>query len=170
MRDVMNHSIGVTLKFAGFAAGGGDHPHAPAGNLVGRDHIQALRSAADAAQSAWASADMTRQCRLPFGTFPASLAAGINLFDVLAHTWDIATATGVTLRCPDDLWSAGLQAARAVVSPDRDPHHYAAEIPVDAAASPRERFLAYVGRSEPGSGGSSRVRRSRWPSAPAWLW
>ena len=76
---------------------------------------------------------MTRQCHLPFGTFPASLAAGNNLFDVLAHTWDIAAAAGVTPRCPDDLWSAGLQAARAVVGPDRDPHHYAAEIPVDAA-------------------------------------
>ena len=147
----MNHSIGVTLKFAGFAAGGSDHPRAPAGDLVGRDHVLALRSAADAAQAAWASADMTRQCHLPFGTFPASLAAGINLFDVLAHTWDIATATGVTLACGDGLWSAGLQAAQAVVGPGRDLRHYAAEIQVDAAASPRQRFLAYVGRPEPGS-------------------
>jgi hypothetical protein len=31
---------------------------------------------------------MARPCHLPFGTFPASVAAGINLFDVLAHTCD----------------------------------------------------------------------------------
>ncbi|HMH35693.1 MAG TPA: maleylpyruvate isomerase family mycothiol-dependent enzyme, partial [Streptosporangiaceae bacterium] len=115
VRDVMNHSIGVTLKFADFAAGGSDHPRTPPGDLVGRDHRLALRLAAAAAQAAWASADMARPCHLPFGTFPASLAAGINLFDVLAHTWDIAAVTGVALECADDLWQAGLEAARAVI-------------------------------------------------------
>ena len=126
----MNHSIGVTLKFADFAAGGNDHPRTPPGDLVGRDHRLALRSAAAAARAAWASADMARPCHLPFGTFPASLAAGINLFDVLAHTWDIAAATGVALECADDLWQAGLEAARAVIGPGRDPRQYAPEIPV----------------------------------------
>jgi uncharacterized protein (TIGR03086 family) len=148
---VVNHSVGVTLKFADFAAGGSDHPRTPPGDLVGRDHRLALRSAAGAARSAWASADMERPCHLPFGTFPAGLAAGINLFDVLAHTWDIAAATGVTLECPDELWQAGLEAARAVIGPGRDPRQYAPEIPVAAAASPRQRFLAFTGRAEPGT-------------------
>ena len=31
VREVINHSIGVTLKFASFAAGHTDHPRAPAG-------------------------------------------------------------------------------------------------------------------------------------------
>ena len=149
VRDVMNHSIGVTLKFADFAAGGNDHPRTPPGDLVGRDHRLALRSAAAAARAAWASADMARPCHLRFGTFPASLAAGINLFDVLAHTWDIAAATGVALECADDLWQAGLEAARAVIGPGRDPRQYAPEIPLARVASPRQRFLAFTGRAEP---------------------
>jgi len=153
VREVMNHCIGVTLKFADFAAGRTDHPRAPAGDLVGPDHGLALRSAADQASAAWAAADMTRHCHLPFGTFPAGLAAGINLFDALAHTWDIATATGVTLRCDDDLWTAGLDAARLVIGPSRDARHYAAEIPVGAGASPRQRFLAFLGRQVPASQG-----------------
>jgi hypothetical protein len=82
VRDVLNHSIGVTIKFTGFAAGATDHPRPPAGDLVGSDHALALRSAAGSGRAAWASADMTRRCHLSFGTFPASLAAGINLFDV----------------------------------------------------------------------------------------
>jgi uncharacterized protein (TIGR03086 family) len=151
VRDVMNHSIGVTMKFADFAAGGSDHPRTPPGDLVGRDHRLALRSAAGAAQSAWASADMERPCHLPFGAFPASLAAGINLFDVLAHTWDIAAPTGIALECTDDLWQAALEAAQAVIGPGRDPRQYAPEIPVAAAASPRQRFLAFTGRAEPGT-------------------
>jgi uncharacterized protein (TIGR03086 family) len=149
VREVMNHSIGVTLKFVSFAVGDTDHPRSPAGDLIGRDHGLALQTAAEAARSAWAAADMARNCHLPFGTFPADLAAGINLFDVLAHTWDIATATGVPLRSGDDLWTAGLHAARTVIGPSRDLRHYAAEIPVSAAASPQQRFLAYLGRPEP---------------------
>jgi uncharacterized protein (TIGR03086 family) len=149
VREVVNHSIGVTLKFAGFAAGDTDHPRSPVGDLVGPNHGLALRTAAEAARAAWASADMARDCHLPFGVFPADLAAGINLFDVLAHTWDIATATGVTWQCGDDLWSAGLRAARTVIGSSRDLRHYAAEIPVNAAASARQQFLAYLGRSEP---------------------
>ena len=94
-----------------------------------------------------ASADMERPCHLPFGTFPASLAAGINLFDVLAHTWDIAAATGVA-------WSARRSVAGGWKPPGGhrarpDPRQYAPEIPVAAAASPRQRFLAFTGRAEP---------------------
>jgi uncharacterized protein (TIGR03086 family) len=146
VRDVINHSLGVTLKFAEFAAGRTDHPRAPVGDL-GPDHGAALREAAEAARAAWASADMTRRCHLPFGTFPASLAAGINLFDVLAHTWDIAMATGVALRCPDDLWLEGLDAARTVIGVSRDSRHYAPEIPAAPGATPMRRFLAFLGRA-----------------------
>ena len=131
------------MKFADFAAGGSDHPRTPPGDLVGRDHRLALRSAAGAARSAWASADMARPCHLPFGTFPASLAAGINLFDVLAHTWDIAAATGVALECADDLWQAGLEAAQAVIGPGR------------IRASTRRRY-PWPRRPHPGS--------ASWPS------
>ena len=87
-----------------------------------------------------------RDCQLSFGTFSAELAAGINLFDVLAHTWDFATAAGVPLRCGDDLWRAGLRAARTVIGPSRDLRHYAAELPVSAAAPAQQQFLAYLGR------------------------
>jgi uncharacterized protein (TIGR03086 family) len=148
VRDVINHSLGVTLKFAGFAAGRTDHPRAPAGDLVGGDHALALAGAAGEARQAWASADLARRCHLPFGTFPAGLAAGINLFDVLAHTWDIAVATGADMSCDDDLWIAGLDAARAVIGPGRDARHYAAEIMVGPAASPRQQFLGFLGRAD----------------------
>ena len=62
----------------------------------------------------------------------------------------MATATGVTLQCGDDLWGAGLHAARTVIGPSRDLRHYAAEIEVRAAASPQQQFLAYLGRPATG--------------------
>jgi uncharacterized protein (TIGR03086 family) len=149
VRDVMGHSIGVTLTFTEFAAGTTDAPHAPTGDLVGRDHRQALRTAARAAQRAWTGADMGRTCRLSFGTFSADSVLAINLVDVLAHSWDIAVATGVSLDCDESLWTAGLDAADVVIGHDRDTRQYGPQIPVGASATARQRFLGFVGRLDP---------------------
>lgn len=146
VRAVMNHSIAVTRKFAEFASGATSRPVTPAGDHVGDDHREALRSCQTAAQTAWRSADMTRSCTLPFGVFPSDAAAGINLFDALAHSWDMATAVGVAFECSDALWSVGLDSARRVIDDRRDPGHYAPAAPVDPGAGPREQFLGFLGR------------------------
>jgi uncharacterized protein (TIGR03086 family) len=149
VREVLNHSIGVTLKFTEFAAGTTDAPHAPPGDLVGRDHRQALRVAARAAQKAWTGADMGRTCQLSFGTFSADAVLGINLVDVLAHTWDVAVAAGVDLVCEDSLWTTSLDAAQLLIGPYRDLRQYAPAIAVGASASVRQHFLGFVGRNDP---------------------
>ncbi len=101
---------------------------------------------AAAATEAWGTADLGRSCHLPFGTFGAADAAGINAFDVLGHTWDMAEATGQRVEGPDELWAAGLDAARLVIGPDRDHAHYAPEVPTKGDATPMAQFLAYLGR------------------------
>jgi uncharacterized protein (TIGR03086 family) len=146
VREVMAHSVGVTLKFADFAGGLTDRPHAPSGDLLGADHRVAVRRAAHWARLAWATADRSRVCHLGFGTFPADLAAGINLFDVLAHTWDVAVATGRRVDGADELWAAGLAAATAVIGPARDLAHYAPELRSGAHDPADLRFLRYLGR------------------------
>jgi len=152
VRDVMNHSLGVTLKFADFASGVTDHPHPRSGDLVGADHRAALRAAAEAAHAVWVTTNSARRCHLPFATFSADLAAGCNLVDVLAHTWDIASATGTDLECPGELWEIGLEAARAVIGADRDLRHYAPAFVVGCRATARSRFLGFVGRVDSTSG------------------
>lgn len=94
VRDVLNHSLGVTAKLTEFASGLTDVPHAPPGDLLGADPALAVRTAAQRGRRAWTHADMTRRCHLPFGTFSAEATIGLNLFDVLAHTWDVTTAAG----------------------------------------------------------------------------
>ena len=144
--EVLSHSIGVTLKFAEFARGDTDQPHAPQGDLLGSDHVASLRRAAEVARTAWASADMDRRCCLPFGCFSADEAAGINLFDVLAHTWDVTSVTGVPLECADELWEASLDAALAVIGPARDVAHYGAPLACSPTDGPEARFLSFLGR------------------------
>ena len=145
--DVLNHSIGVTLKFTEFASAVTDRPRAPDGDLIGSRPAQALRKSADAARTAWSGADLSRECLLPFGTFPAEVAAGINLVDVLAHGWDVGVLGEAVFHCPDDVWSTGLETARSFMGPVRDPRHYGTEVPVPDAAPPERRFLGFLGRA-----------------------
>jgi uncharacterized protein (TIGR03086 family) len=145
VRHVINHSIGVTQKFTRFAEGD-DRPSAPTGDLIGDDHVQAIECVVELAHSAWSSVDTTRHCELSFGSFSADLAAGINLFDVLAHGWDVATALGLDWDPAEDLWMCGLDAATAVIGEQRDSVHFANEMPIPLEASNRERLLAFLGR------------------------
>jgi uncharacterized protein (TIGR03086 family) len=150
--DVLSHSLGVTLKFVEFASGRTDRPRSPTGDLIGDSPERGLRTATDFARSAWSAADMSRACRLPFGTFPAGRAAGINLVDVLAHSWDVGTFGEAGFDCPGEVWSTGLESARNLLARDRDPHHYAGELSVSPSAPPERRFLAYLGRGGPSGG------------------
>ncbi len=145
--DVMNHSMGVTRKFAEFASGATDRPRAPTGDLIGDRLDLALRTTTDMARAAWSSTDRSRHCHLPFGTFSAGAAAGINLVDVLAHGWDVGCLGGSVFTCPDDVWSLGLGMAREYQGRERAGHHFDAEIDVAPDASPEWCFLAYVGRA-----------------------
>lgn len=143
---VLRHSLGVTEKLADFASGRSDSPRTPRGDLLVPDHRTSAERTIRTAQQAWSEVDLGRTCHLPFGDFGAAEAAGINLFDVLAHTWDMAEAVGVELWCPGVLWEAGRRAAVAVLGRSRDVRHYGGEILVPGEASPKDRFLAYLGR------------------------
>jgi uncharacterized protein (TIGR03086 family) len=145
--QVINHSIAVTCKFAAFASGTTDRPRTPVHDLIGTDHRVAFNNAADRALAAWHRADLRRNCHLPFGTFTAGLAAGINLFDLLAHGWDIHQATGATFTCPHTAWQAGLNVARRVIGEQRDPRHYAPQVPAPPDASAQIQLLRYLGRA-----------------------
>lgn len=146
IREVLNHSIAVTTKFTEFASGRTDAPRTPRADLLGDDHLAAVVLAARDSRSAWSSVDESRRCVLPFGSFSASAAAGINLVDVLAHTWDIAAAISVELDEHDAVWASGLTAAVALIGNQRDPAHYAPEVATAPTASPMVRFLGFLGR------------------------
>jgi uncharacterized protein (TIGR03086 family) len=147
IRDTLSHSIGVTLKFAAFAAGRTDHPHAPKTDLVGPDHVAALQSTTAEARRAWQDADLSRQCHLPFGTFTAIEAAAVNMFDVVAHTLDVSVPTGLDVGLSDEVVEAALATARALIGPSRDLDQYGPEL-CSADGDPLPvRFLHFLGRS-----------------------
>lgn len=137
--DVLAHSVGVTRKLAAFARGDTDQPHTP--NMTSAVDLDAVVAEA---RVAWREVDRRRVCRLPFGTYPAEVVAGLNLFDVLAHTWDV----GVTPDVPDTVWRCGLDAARIVIGTTRDLRHYAPAIDVAPDAALSAQLLAFLGRDQ----------------------
>jgi uncharacterized protein (TIGR03086 family) len=147
VRQVLDHTTATTSKFAAFAAGDTDAPRTPAGDLLGSDPARAFAATASTARRAWASVDRARRCHLPFGVFTAEQAAGINLFDLLAHYSDITDAVGTAITGTVRIWQTALEAARRVVGDeDRDLDHYAPAQPVAPDAPVSEQLRAYLGR------------------------
>ncbi|WAC57846.1 TIGR03086 family metal-binding protein [Gordonia sp. SL306] len=116
--DVADHVITVTEKFTRFAAGGTDTPRSAPVRIDPRDHRYAFDRAAQASLAAWTTCDPGRTCRLPFGTFSAGEAAGINMMDLLVHGWDVAVGIGLSYRMPEPLLPTAITTARRLVTPD----------------------------------------------------
>ncbi len=144
--DVLNHSIGVTMQFTEFASGVTDTPEHTDGDLIGANPRRAVENVSTASHKAWASVDPERTCVLSFGSFEALFAAGINLVEVLAHSWDMSPVAHHWFECDDEVWATGLDIAHDLIGSTRDPQRYGPQIDVAPSASIEEHFLGYLGR------------------------
>lgn len=134
---VFDHMIGAMQMFTG--AAGGD----PADERDGTP-LERFDRAAGRNVDAWRHQAEEAAVTLPFGTFPAAVARGINQMDSLVHGWDLAAALGVPIDLPDDLAEAALASAHVSVPASRG-HVFAAEVtpPTDGLA---DRLLCFTGR------------------------
>jgi uncharacterized protein (TIGR03086 family) len=84
---------------------------------------------------------------MPFGELPASHAVAVHFVDVLAHGWDLATATGQDATLDPELSVAALDIV-AGYPPEvwGTPQFFAHQVPVPATAPPHIRLVALLGR------------------------
>jgi uncharacterized protein (TIGR03086 family) len=88
-----------------------------------------------------------RVLRVPFGDVPAPVLLQFIAFDLIMHSWDLATATGQQYSPPDDLVAAADAFARHAIAPEwRDGDTFALEVEPSASATPLERLVAFSGR------------------------
>jgi uncharacterized protein (TIGR03086 family) len=135
------------MKFTAFASGATDRPVGPKADPLGANPSAAVEEVMAAARLAWADVDRTRICHLPFGDLDATRAAGVNLFDVLAHGWDVGEVRGFRFTCDEEVWGAGLESAHDLLDPWRDPAHYGPELDPGPSASTELQLLAFAGRT-----------------------
>jgi uncharacterized protein (TIGR03086 family) len=123
LRALVAHLIGQNHGFAEAvdgAAVGVDAPRSafaarpPEPDLVG----QVWRASADRLTAAFAAAPLDRPVLLveisEEARFPVAVVVGFQLLDTVVHSWDVATALGLTYRPDDELVAATLAVARRV--------------------------------------------------------
>jgi uncharacterized protein (TIGR03086 family) len=147
VRQVINHVVLGSLRFATMVGGGGtaaalDQDH------LGADPLGAFRDAVRGLRAAF-SADgvLDRTYPTPFGEGPGSLLVTMRVVEMSVHAWDIAKATGQSTDLDPELAESNLSALRTALPADRDrtPFGTPRSAPADATAA--DRLAAFMGRT-----------------------
>jgi uncharacterized protein (TIGR03086 family) len=116
-------------------------------DVVGDDPLSAFdRAAAEFGAATQLPGAMERILPLPFGLMTGRTFLRFAAFDLLVHSWDIATTIGVEVEAPSELVVEIEAFARQVLAEGRDPVNFASATPVPTGAAPLERLVAFSGR------------------------
>jgi uncharacterized protein (TIGR03086 family) len=141
VRQVLEHMIGGNRRIAG-------NPPAPGEDVIGDDHSGAYAaSAADAAATFEADGGLERTFKLSFGEVPGLLAVQARATDQLAHSWDLAKATGLSTDLSPAMYVTALEMLQQrFATTGRNTATYADEQPALPGACAADLFAAFAGR------------------------
>jgi uncharacterized protein (TIGR03086 family) len=116
---------------------------------VGNDPVASYRRAAAGVLAAFSAPGVLEgTVPMPWGDTPAAFALNLIMADQVAHSWDLARATGLTIEIPTATAEIALATTQASVTPEfRAAGLYAAEQPAPDDASTLDRLAAFSGRS-----------------------
>ena len=151
VRDLLGHFVGnIDQLVAGF---GGEpiRDLRPRPEILGDDPGKAYDRTLGAFQDTVRrpnAMDRIISLPAPFGDVPAPVLVNFLAFDLIVHSWDLATATGQHYAPPDNQVVLEADAlARQIVAPElRAAGAFAAEVAPPPDASPLERLIAFSGR------------------------
>jgi uncharacterized protein (TIGR03086 family) len=146
VRQMVNHLIGMNRVFAALLAGQPPPPR-PSADHVEDDPVGAYRDSAAALQAAFGRPGvLERSYHGPLGTATGAERLQIRLYDLLAHGWDLAQATGQPADLPDDLAEQSLAFARTQLTEQARPGRFGPAQIVTGQAPAIERLVAFLGR------------------------
>jgi uncharacterized protein (TIGR03086 family) len=138
VRDLLGHFVGnIDSVASGLRGESMPETLAPRPEMLGDDPgIVYDKVMSDLLAAAREPGALDRVLRVPFVAF-----------DLIMHSWDLATATGQQYSPPDELVAAADAFARQAIAPEwRDGDTFAAEVEPAASATPLERLVAFSGR------------------------
>jgi uncharacterized protein (TIGR03086 family) len=141
---VVEHLVGLNRVFAAMLEGG-----APprGGALAAEDLASQFRESSTTLLHAFGqSGVLERSYTSPMGSATGQERLMIRLYDLLAHGWDIARATGQDPELPVDAAEAALRFARDQVVDDARPGRFEPPQPVAEDAPAIERLVGFLGR------------------------
>jgi uncharacterized protein (TIGR03086 family) len=146
VRRLVDHLIGMNRVFTALLAGEAPPPR-PAADHVERDPTGAYRdSAARLLAEFERPGALERAYRGPLGAATGAERLQIRLYDLLAHGWDLARATGQPVELPDDVAEQSLTFVRVQLAEDARPGRFGPAQPVADDAPAIERLAAFLGR------------------------
>jgi uncharacterized protein (TIGR03086 family) len=119
----------------------------PGTDRLGDDPERAYRDSAVALQTAFAQPGvLERTYHGPLGAATGAERLQIRLYDLLAHGWDLAQATGQPAELPDDLAEQSLAFVRTQLREQARPGRFGPAQTVTDDAPAIERLVAFLGR------------------------
>ncbi|MGW7574428.1 TIGR03086 family metal-binding protein [Streptomyces sp. NPDC054765] len=141
---LLNHLVWENLLWTGLADGA---PRSDmASDHLGKDHIEAFRTASRAALTAFDRPGMLDQ---RYGPAPGRRLVEQLMIEMLVHGWDLAQATGQRRDLVPDIAVSALPVVREIVGglPRTAAGSFAQPQPVPAGASALDHLAAYLGRT-----------------------
>jgi uncharacterized protein (TIGR03086 family) len=144
--ELVGHMNGTLVAFGGLLAGG-----EPSAGEPSADPLASYPEEMAKLRQMWHRPDAFEGTVKmgPLGDIPKETAARLAIQEVLAHSWDLAKATGQDAALPEGVVADALPFANdflpdAARNENGDPFGLAVEVPADA--SPTDQFAAALGR------------------------
>ncbi|ADP82350.1 TIGR03086 family metal-binding protein [Pseudofrankia inefficax] len=147
-RDVLGHLIDGQRQIEALLTGRGPRPPAAEpGALAGAEPAAAWQAARRAIEQVLAAVDPTARTATPLGPRGAADILTLAVIEPLVHAWDLARATGHTVRLDQDAVAAILPGVLALGDQLAATGMYVAARPVPAGTEPQDQLLAATGRT-----------------------
>jgi len=149
VRDLVNHVVGMNLVFSALLT---DEP-APqrVADRIGADPVGVYRTSASALVAAFDQPGVLER------TYQGLLGAAtgrdrlqIRLYDLVAHGWDLAQATGQCIEFPSEMVEQALAFAEVQLAAQARTGRFDPPVAISPDAPALDRLVAFLGRS-PGS-------------------
>ncbi len=145
VRDLVGHLMGMNLVFAALLRD--QRPPERGPDRLGIDPAAAYEHSAVTMRTAFEQPGvLARVYRGPLGAATGAERLKIRLYDLLAHGWDLAQATGQSPELPEDLAEHALSFARTQLATQSRAGRFALAQPVPDDAPAIERLVAFLGR------------------------
>src|SRR6478752_1334000 len=121
VRRLVDHLIGMNRVFTALLSDQ-PPPSRPAADHIEVDPVGAYRDSAARLQAAFERpGTLERPYRGPLGAATGAERLQIRLYDLIAHGWDLARATGRPIELPDDVVEQSLAFVRIQLSDEARP-------------------------------------------------
>ncbi|WP_375426676.1 TIGR03086 family metal-binding protein [uncultured Friedmanniella sp.] len=150
VRELVAHLFMVADRIAVVGQGGNAMSVTRDGVQVPDDLAAGFEQRIQVGRQAWSDeSSLSRSVVVPWGEVPGAIALTGYVPELVAHGWDLATATGQPSEAAPELAAVALRAAQRAIPAERDGFPFGPVVESGPDDSPTTRFVHWMGRLTP---------------------